>query len=293
MDRRHFLMGSAVAAGAARASSLASANDTIRVACVGLKGRGRDHIMAFGKMKNIQIAALCDVDDSITAERMKDVEKLDAGTAGHVPRHPQGCSTTSPSTRFPSPRPTTGTRCRPSGPARPARTSTCEKPVLAQRVRVQADRRGGRASTTASCRRAARAAPRPPCRRPCKKMRDGELGEIYMARGLCFKARNTIGRRRSSRSRRRRLRHVDRPRADAPVHQEPLPLQLALVLGHRQRRPRQPGNPRSGYLPLGPGRDPPDQGQRHRRQVHVRRRPGDAQHADASTTSSTSTARRR
>ena len=76
MNRRYFLLGSAAAAGAARASSLSSANDTIRVACVGLKGRGRDHIMAYGKMPNIEIAALCDVDDSITAERLKDVEKL-------------------------------------------------------------------------------------------------------------------------------------------------------------------------------------------------------------------------
>ena len=77
------------------------------------------------------------------------------------------------------------------------------------------------------------------------------------------------------------------------VHQEPLPLQLALVLGHRQRRPRQPGHPRDGHRALGPGRDAPDEGQRHRRQVHVRRRPGDAEHDHAPRTSSTTTARRR
>src|SRR5512147_1592404 len=76
MNRRYFLMGSAAAAGAARASSLARANDTIRVAFVGVRGRGRDHIMAFGKMKNVQIAALVDVDDAVAAERFKDVERL-------------------------------------------------------------------------------------------------------------------------------------------------------------------------------------------------------------------------
>jgi hypothetical protein len=83
---------------------------------------------------------------------------------------------------------------------------------------------------------------------------------------------------RSSLFPRRRLRHVDRAGSHASVHQEPLPLQLALVLGYRQRRPRQPGHPRGGYRPLGPGRHAPHQGERHRRQVHVRRRPGDAEH---------------
>src|ERR1019366_8563629 len=46
MDRRYFL-GSAISAGAAlRSSALASPNDTVRVACVGFRGRGRDHIRA-------------------------------------------------------------------------------------------------------------------------------------------------------------------------------------------------------------------------------------------------------
>ena len=70
MDRRHFLMSSAAAAGSLRAS----ANDTIRVASVGLRGRGNSHIQAFTGMPNVELAALCDVDESVLEKRAKEVE---------------------------------------------------------------------------------------------------------------------------------------------------------------------------------------------------------------------------
>ena len=114
-----------------------------------------------------------------------------------------------------------------------------------------------------------------------QKMREGLIGDVYMARGLCFKWRDTIGRKAVSDP----PAGVDYdlwpgPAPSARVHQEPLPLQLALVLGLRQRRSRQPGHSRSGHRALGPGREVSHQGQRHRRQVHVRRRPGDAEHPE-------------
>src|SRR5437588_13067229 len=76
MERRHFLTTSAVAATAIRSSALASANDTVRVACVGVRGQGQCHIKAYAKMPNVEIAALCDVDESVLAERLQDAEKL-------------------------------------------------------------------------------------------------------------------------------------------------------------------------------------------------------------------------
>ncbi len=59
MNRRHFVMTSTAAAGALRSSALASANDTVRVACVGVRGQGGAHISAYSKMKNVEIAAVC------------------------------------------------------------------------------------------------------------------------------------------------------------------------------------------------------------------------------------------
>ncbi|MEK7753233.1 MAG: gfo/Idh/MocA family oxidoreductase, partial [Acidobacteriota bacterium] len=61
MERRYFLMGTAAAA-VTKASGLASANDTVRVACVGVRGQGNAHINAYSKMNNVEIAAICDID---------------------------------------------------------------------------------------------------------------------------------------------------------------------------------------------------------------------------------------
>ena len=75
MERRHFLMTSA-AATLAKSSALASPNDTVRVACVGVRGQGQSHIRAYGKMPNVEIAAICDVDESVLEQRLLDAEKL-------------------------------------------------------------------------------------------------------------------------------------------------------------------------------------------------------------------------
>src|ERR1051326_7372982 len=75
MERRYFLMTSAAAA-ALRSSALASANDTVRVACVGVRGQGQSHIRAYAKMRNVEIAAICDVDETILQQRLNDAEKL-------------------------------------------------------------------------------------------------------------------------------------------------------------------------------------------------------------------------
>ncbi|MDP3000871.1 MAG: Gfo/Idh/MocA family oxidoreductase, partial [Bryobacterales bacterium] len=74
MNRKHFLMAAAAASTAVRRSALASPNDTIRVACVGFHAQGQVHINAFLKIPNVEIAALCDVDDAVMEKGMKMVE---------------------------------------------------------------------------------------------------------------------------------------------------------------------------------------------------------------------------
>lgn len=39
------------------------ANDRVRVAVCGLHGRGKDHLTAFSHLSQVEIAALCDVDE--------------------------------------------------------------------------------------------------------------------------------------------------------------------------------------------------------------------------------------
>src|SRR5213593_77769 len=49
------------------------ANDRVRVAVCGLRGRGKDHLDAFSRVPNVEIAALCDVDESVLNKRRGEV----------------------------------------------------------------------------------------------------------------------------------------------------------------------------------------------------------------------------
>src|SRR5262249_43657247 len=75
MNRRHFLMTSAGVLAAAR-RAMPSPNDTVRVACVGLRGRGKDHISGYTKLPNVELAALCDIDESVLDKAVSHVEEL-------------------------------------------------------------------------------------------------------------------------------------------------------------------------------------------------------------------------
>src|SRR5882757_233154 len=76
MNRRHFVMSSAIAAGGAFASkAFAGPNDRVRVACVGVRGQGNSHIGAYSKMDNVEIAAIVDIDESVLNMRLDQVEK--------------------------------------------------------------------------------------------------------------------------------------------------------------------------------------------------------------------------
>src|SRR5271166_6808102 len=49
------------------------ANDRVRVAVCGLHGRGKDHINGFSRVPNVEIAALCDVDENVLRKRLGEV----------------------------------------------------------------------------------------------------------------------------------------------------------------------------------------------------------------------------
>src|SRR5689334_13440507 len=59
------------------------ANDRVRVAICGLRSRGMDHVKSYAKLSNVEIAAVCDVDENIAADRIGKMEKM--GIA--KPRH--------------------------------------------------------------------------------------------------------------------------------------------------------------------------------------------------------------
>src|SRR5438876_12301638 len=84
-SRRRFLGNSALAAAAAAVSSIpvlgselrrsVGANERLRVATIGVKGRGGNHLSYFLKMPDVEVAAICDIDDTVLAGTSEMIEK--------------------------------------------------------------------------------------------------------------------------------------------------------------------------------------------------------------------------
>ncbi len=80
VNRRDFMKSTA---GAAATGTLGfnvtnyagSPNDTVRVAVIGLRGQGGAHTSNYVRMPNVEIAALCDIDDAQFAKHLSQIEK--------------------------------------------------------------------------------------------------------------------------------------------------------------------------------------------------------------------------
>jgi predicted dehydrogenase len=77
VKRRTFLQ----AATAAAASRAFGANDRINVAVIGLRGRGRDHMTIYGKQPGVRIAAVCDIDQAQVERAQQLVEQTQGSKA--------------------------------------------------------------------------------------------------------------------------------------------------------------------------------------------------------------------
>ena len=81
-SRRQFLKKTALTAGAVGAApalrsgfASGSPNDRVNVAVVGFHDRGRAHYQAYAGMKNVRVAALCDVDERLFPAAVRYVEE--------------------------------------------------------------------------------------------------------------------------------------------------------------------------------------------------------------------------
>jgi predicted dehydrogenase len=82
--RRSFLKTSALAGSAALFSArswsqVAGANGDVRVAVIGLNGRGKSHVASLADLKGVRIVALCDPDSAVL-ERAKKLNGIDAAS---------------------------------------------------------------------------------------------------------------------------------------------------------------------------------------------------------------------
>ena len=81
IERREFLKttGKAITVGAAALAlggKILGANDRVRVAVCGVRGRGNDHIHGFARVPQTELAALCDIDENVSKQRLDQIEKL-------------------------------------------------------------------------------------------------------------------------------------------------------------------------------------------------------------------------
>ena len=81
-SRREFLKltgagvaGTALSATASSYAAITGANDRVRLAVCGVRGRGNDHIHGFVRVPGTEIVALCDVDENVLNHRLGEVEK--------------------------------------------------------------------------------------------------------------------------------------------------------------------------------------------------------------------------
>ena len=80
--RRDFIKTTAAGAGAAAAvligtskTTWAGANDRVRICQMGFNGRGRDHLRSYAKLENVDVVTLCDVDSRLFAPTIETFTK--------------------------------------------------------------------------------------------------------------------------------------------------------------------------------------------------------------------------
>ena len=168
------------------------ANDRIRVAVCGVRGRGFDHVKSAAQIPNVEVAALCEVYENIWRKRLADMEKR------NIPK---------PALYYPDVRKLLEDKsidvisiATPNHwhcligiwACQAGKDVYVEKPCSHNwwegRQLVRASQKYNRIVQHGTQSRSA-----PSAREAIQKIHAGLIGEVYMARGLCFKWRNTIG----------------------------------------------------------------------------------------------------
>jgi predicted dehydrogenase len=185
-------MTTAAAAGTLLRPKLASANDTVRVACVGVRGQGRSHLNQYGKMKNVEIAAICDIDESILNDRLNMVEKASGKRPAaftDLRKLLEDKNIDAISIATPNHSHTLQTIWSLQAGKDVYVEKPCSHNIFECRQIVAAAKKYGKI-----VQHGVNARSSPGVQEAVQKMRDGVIGDVYMARGLCYKWRDTIGR---------------------------------------------------------------------------------------------------
>jgi predicted dehydrogenase len=173
-------------------SNWKGANDRVNVAVIGIRGMGQSHIQEYQKLNNVEVAALCDVDENLFAERVKkhfsdkglrepklytDMRKLfedksiDAVSVV-TPNHWHALA---------------GIWAIQAGKHASIEKPSCHT-IREGQMLVEAAKKYNVIVQDGAEQRS-----NPSAQSAVQLMRDGKLGEVYMGKGICYKWRNSIG----------------------------------------------------------------------------------------------------
>jgi predicted dehydrogenase len=196
MSRRQFATTTSIAAAAVvagQAKRVLGANDRVVLASIGIRGQGNALKQGFAKLPNVTIKTLCDIDENLFASRANDPELKDVAT--FKPGYQKDLRRVFDDKDIDGVIVATPNHWHALATVRALQAGKhvyVEKPashtVWEGRKMVEAARRYGKCVQVGTMNRS-----RPAVREAIRFLRDGGIGKVYMARGLCFKARPPIG----------------------------------------------------------------------------------------------------
>lgn len=204
LDRRRFLhdatvlaagftaLNSAAAqAGEEAEAKKASPNDTVRLAVLGVRGRGMEHISGFTNLKDVRITTICDVDRNVIGGASKSI----ARAYGSEPKYVQDLRRVLDDKEIDAISIATPNHWHALATiwaCQAGKDVYVEKPVSHNvsegRRMVEAAAKYGRIVQTGTQCRSHKG-----IQDAMAFLHSGKLGKVYMAKGLCYKKRDSIG----------------------------------------------------------------------------------------------------
>ncbi len=199
LDRRSFIKKSTAASASVIVSApfiqpsigKQKASDTINIAVIGIRSRGKDHIRALAEIPNVKIAILCDIDQRLFPEAVSEVEKL-TGFKPQTETEYRKVLDNPDIDAVSIATPNHWHALQTIWACQAGKHVYVEKPISHTlqegRKMVEAARKYNRVVQTGTQARSSYS-----MMNAMDYLHKGELGEIYMAKGLCLKPRGSIG----------------------------------------------------------------------------------------------------
>jgi len=167
------------------------ANERINLAVIGIHGRGMDLAEGFAKIPGVRVKTLCDIDENLFDERIKkigEIQDFEPGTEYDLRRVLDDKGIDAVVIAAPNHWHALATIWACQAGKHVYVEKPCSHNIWEGRKMIEAARKYNRIVSVGFQNRSISNV-----RQAMKFLHDGKLGEIYMARGLCFKPRDSLG----------------------------------------------------------------------------------------------------